>query len=97
MTHDQVPHDQVARTAVQVPVCPDDVCVTCSDEAVAVRVVRLLADGLAMVDTESGQEEVSVALVAARAGDTVLVHAKEAIAVVGVAADRFGPTGGDRE
>ncbi len=66
-----------------VPECHDDVCITCSDTAVAVTVVRLLGDGLAIVDTGAGEEEVSVALVRAAAGDTVLVHAKEAIAVVG--------------
>jgi hydrogenase expression/formation protein HypC len=49
---------------------------------VAVTIVRLLDDDLAMVDTGRGAEEVSVALVSARVGDTVLVHAKEAIAVV---------------
>ena len=65
------------------PGCHDDVCITCSDTAVAVTVVRLLGDGLAIVDTGAGQEEVSVALVRAAVGDTVLVHAKEAIAVVG--------------
>lgn len=66
-----------------VPECHDDVCVTCSDEAVAVRIVRLLDDGLAIVDTTAGEEEVSVALVDAGVGDTILVHAKEAIAVIG--------------
>ncbi|HYQ69900.1 HypC/HybG/HupF family hydrogenase formation chaperone [Actinophytocola sp.] len=65
------------------PDCHDDVCVTCSDSAVPVIVLNLLDDGLAEVDTGSGTEEVSVALVAARVGDTVLVHAGEAIAVVG--------------
>ena len=65
------------------PECQHDVCITCSDTAVAVTVVRLLGDGLAIVDTGRGEEEVSVALVRAAAGDTVLVHAKEAIAVVG--------------
>ncbi|MFE3454736.1 HypC/HybG/HupF family hydrogenase formation chaperone [Nonomuraea sp. NPDC059194] len=64
------------------PVCHEEVCVTCSDEAVPVTVVRLLEDGMAEVDTGRGREEVSVALVEAAAGDTVLVHAKEAIAVV---------------
>jgi hydrogenase expression/formation protein HypC len=63
--------------------CHDDVCITCSDEAVAVTVLRLLPDELAIVDTGSGEEEVSVALVSAGVGDTILVHAKEAIAVVG--------------
>jgi hydrogenase expression/formation protein HypC len=50
---------------------------------VAVTIVRLLADDLAIVDTGAGQEEVSVALVTAGVGDTILVHAREAIAVVG--------------
>jgi hydrogenase expression/formation protein HypC len=63
--------------------CHDEVCITCSDTAVAVTIVRLLDDELALVDTGAGQEEVSVALVRAAVGDTVLVHAKEAIAVVG--------------
>jgi hydrogenase expression/formation protein HypC len=67
----------------QLPECHDDTCVTCSDTAVAVTIVRLLDDDLAVVDTGAGQEEVSVALVSAGVGDTVLVHAKEAIAVVG--------------
>ena len=64
--------------------CLDEVCVTCSDTAVAVTVVRLLANDLAVVDTGAGQEEeVSVAFVATGVGDTILVHAGEAIAVVG--------------
>ncbi len=62
--------------------CHDEVCITCSDAAVAVRVTALLGRGLALVDTGRGQEEVSVALVDAVPGDVVLVHAKEAIAVV---------------
>ena len=64
------------------PECHDEVCITCSDTAVTVTVVRLLDDGLAIVDTGRGEEEVSVALVPAAVGDTILVHAKEAIAVV---------------
>jgi hydrogenase expression/formation protein HypC len=68
---------------VSVPECHGDVCITCSDTAVEVTVVRLLEDGLAMVDTGRGEEEVSVALVQAGPGDTILVHAKEAIAVLG--------------
>jgi hydrogenase maturation factor len=47
-----------------------------------VTVVRLLGDDLALVDTGSGEEEVSVAFVPAVPGDTILVHAGEAIAVV---------------
>jgi hydrogenase maturation factor len=64
------------------PPCHDEVCITCSDTAVQVRVVELRPDGLALVDTGAGHEEVSVALVSAAVGDTVLVHAKEAIAVM---------------
>jgi hydrogenase expression/formation protein HypC len=63
--------------------CHDDTCVTCSDTAVQVRVLRLLPDDMAVVDTGAGQEQVSVALVAASAGDTILVHAGEAIASLG--------------
>jgi hydrogenase expression/formation protein HypC len=65
-----------------VPECHDEVCITCSDSAAPVTIVRLLDDDLAVVDTGSGQEEVSVALVCAAVGDTILVHAREAIAVV---------------
>jgi hydrogenase expression/formation protein HypC len=63
--------------------CYGDVCITCSDEAVQVRVVRLLEADLAVVDTGQSMEEVSVALVDTTVGDTILVHAKEAIAVIG--------------
>lgn len=69
-------------SVVQPPECHDEVCITCSDTAVAVTIARLLPDRLAVVDTEAGQEEVSVALVSAGVGDTILVHAGEAIAVV---------------
>lgn len=72
----------VSPTAPVVPQCYDDVCITCSDEAIPVRVVRLLPDDLALVDTGVSTEEVSVALVDAVVGDVILVHAKEAIAVV---------------
>jgi hydrogenase expression/formation protein HypC len=83
------PETPVAGEAPSVPECHDDVCITCSDQAVAVTVVRLLDDDLALVDTGAGREEgagceeVSVALVPARVGDTILVHAGEAIAVLG--------------
>jgi hydrogenase expression/formation protein HypC len=72
----------VTTAEPEVPQCHDDVCITCSDSAAPVTILRLLDDGLAVVDTPSGEEEVSVALVSAMAGDTVLVHAGEAIAVV---------------
>jgi hydrogenase expression/formation protein HypC len=63
--------------------CSGDTCITCSDVAVEVRVVRLLDDAMAVVDTGAGEETVSVALVSAGVGDAILVHAGEAIAVVG--------------
>jgi hydrogenase expression/formation protein HypC len=65
---------------VPVPECHDGVCITCSDTAVEVSVVELLDQELAVVDTGSGNEEVSVALVSAGVGDKILVHAGEAIA-----------------
>jgi hydrogenase expression/formation protein HypC len=64
--------------------CSGDVCITCSDTAVQVKVVRLLEDEMAVVNTGAGEETVSVALVSAGVGDTILVHAREAIAVVGL-------------
>jgi hydrogenase expression/formation protein HypC len=67
---------------VSTPECHGEVCITCSDAAVQVRVVELRADAMALVDTGAGQEEVSVALVTAAVGDTMLVHAGEAIAVM---------------
>jgi len=67
----------------ELPECAGQVCITCSDTAVQVRVVRLLEDEMAVVDTGASQETVSVALVSANVGDTILVHAREAIAVVG--------------
>jgi hydrogenase expression/formation protein HypC len=63
--------------------CSDDVCITCSDQAVEVTVLRLLDDRLAVVDTGVGEEVVSVALVPAEVGDRILVHAREAIATLG--------------
>jgi hydrogenase expression/formation protein HypC len=72
----------VTTQDAQAPDCHDDVCITCSDVAVPVKVIELLDDDLAIVDTSAGAEEVSVALVTASVGDTVLVHAGEAIAVM---------------
>jgi hydrogenase expression/formation protein HypC len=63
--------------------CDDEVCITCSDQAVPVRVIELLPSSMARVETGAGIEEISVALVDATVGDTVLVHAGEAIGTVG--------------
>ena len=60
--------------------CTDDVCITCGDVAVAVQVVKLLPGDLAVVEVEGREEEISVALVSATVGATLLVHAGEAIA-----------------
>ena len=62
--------------------CHDEVCITCSDSAMQVTVLELIDNALALVDTGRGIEKVSVALVTAAVGDTILVHAGEAIAVV---------------
>lgn len=83
---------QPETAAVQ---CYGDTCITCSDEALPVVLLELLPSDMALADTGSGVEEVSVALVEAGVGDTVLVHAREAIAVLPrTAADRV-PAGGD--
>ncbi|WP_034263175.1 HypC/HybG/HupF family hydrogenase formation chaperone [Actinospica robiniae] len=58
-------------------------CLTCSDTALPVTVLELLEDDLAVVDAGEGRREtISVALVPAGVGDTVLVHAGEAIGMV---------------
>ena len=77
--------------------CVADVCITCSDVAVPVRILSLHGYELATVRTEAGtEEEVSVALVDAEVGDTVLVHAREAIALVGdIPDERDRPHGPD--
>ena len=62
--------------------CTDEVCITCGDVAVPVRIVKLLPGELALVEVDGHEEEISVALVSAAVGDTVLVHAGEAIASV---------------
>ncbi|MFB9728199.1 HypC/HybG/HupF family hydrogenase formation chaperone [Haloechinothrix salitolerans] len=58
-------------------------CITCSDTAVEVTITAVHELEMATVDTGRGTEEVSIALVDASVGDTILVHAGEAIAVVG--------------
>lgn len=62
--------------------CPGDPlhCVTCSDEAVRGRVLRIGSRGIASVQFEDAIEEVSVELIEAAPGDIVLVHAGVAIA-----------------
>jgi hydrogenase maturation factor len=67
---------------MNVPECHDDVCITCGDVAVPVRVVELRPGDLALVDTGQTLEEISIALVETYVGGRVLVHAKEAIAAL---------------
>jgi hydrogenase maturation factor len=58
--------------------CDEHHCVTCSDEAVPMRVVEVRTDGIAVCD---GDVEVMTELVGAVApGDELLVHAGTAIA-----------------
>jgi hydrogenase expression/formation protein HypC len=79
------------------PECINDVCITCSEMAVEVTVVRLLEDQMAVVETGSGEETVSVALVTAGVGDTILVHAREAIAVLAAEAAEAAAAEAGRE
>jgi hypothetical protein len=63
--------------------CPHDThCVTCSDEAVPMRVVEVEDDGLAVCENAAGERTaVEIALVEPVAvTDVVLVHAGTAIA-----------------
>ena len=58
-------------------------CITCADEGVPMRVVQIDAErALALCETEDGghRETVEIALVDARVGGLVLVHAGTAIA-----------------
>ncbi|HYA00160.1 MAG TPA: HypC/HybG/HupF family hydrogenase formation chaperone [Candidatus Binatia bacterium] len=62
--------------------CGDEVCTTCSDSAVPSRIIELRGEHLAVAEIQGTRAVISVALVDAAPGDTVLVHAREAIAVV---------------
>ena len=62
--------------------CGEEVCLTCSDQALPCTVLEIVDGDLAWVAAGDGREEVSVALVDAAVGDVVLVHAGEAIALV---------------
>ena len=73
-----------ARTSIAEPAEQATVgrntCITCGDVAVPMRVVKAGEDGLADCVTEDGRHsEVDLALVDARPGDAVLVHACVAI------------------
>ena len=60
--------------------CDDERCITCSDEAVPMRVIETTADGLAVC--EGGVEVMTELVGAVEPGDEVLVHAGVALARV---------------
>ena len=65
--------------------CDHDVCITCGDHAVAMRVVRIdVARSLALCEDEDGaRESVEIALVEpVETGDSLLVHAGTALQVL---------------
>jgi len=69
--------------------CDDSHCITCSDEGIAMRVVRLDAERmLALCEGDGGERRsVEVALIDAPAvGDALLVHAGTALARLGTPA-----------
>lgn len=73
--------------------CTDDGhCITCSDEALPMRVMRLASAAVAVCSDESGAtSEVMLDLVGpVAAGDWVLVHAGAALQLV-ENAERFRP------
>jgi hydrogenase expression/formation protein HypC len=75
----------IARTPIAEPAEPAS-CITCGDVAIPMRVLRAGDDGLADCITEDGRtSEVDLALVDARPGDEVLVHACVAIRRIGAA------------
>jgi hydrogenase assembly chaperone HypC/HupF len=66
--------------------CDHDVCITCGDHAVPMRVVRIdVVRSLALCEDEEGaRESVEIALVEpVRDGDRLLVHAGTALQVLG--------------
>jgi hydrogenase maturation factor len=56
--------------------CGDDHCITCSDEAVPMRVDAVRADGTALCD---GVEVMTELVAPVAVGDVVLVHAGTAL------------------
>jgi len=77
-----MPDAPVDSVSSQRAFCSDDshTCICCSDQAEPARVLALLPGGMASVDLNGVIEEVSVELTESAPGDTVLVHAKVAIA-----------------
>jgi hydrogenase maturation factor len=61
--------------------CHDDHCITCSDEGIEMRVVRVDEErAMALCeDGDGARRSVEIALVEATEGDTLLVHAGTAL------------------
>jgi hydrogenase maturation factor len=61
--------------------CHDDHCITCGDEGIPMKVLKIDADReLALCSSEDGSKSsVEIALVEVQAGDQVLVHAGVAL------------------
>ena len=61
--------------------CHSDHCITCGDEGIPMRIVRIdVSRGLALCQDEHGrQSAVEIGLVDAEPGDSVLVHAGVAL------------------
>ena len=60
--------------------CDADHCITCGDDGVPMRVLRVRQDALALCEDAGGEHHtVELALVQAEAGDRVLVHAGVAL------------------
>ena len=57
-------------------------CITCSDQAIRALVLEILPEGMARVDIDGTPALVNIVLVDAASGDTVLVHADVAIAIL---------------
>jgi hydrogenase expression/formation protein HypC len=63
-----------------VTACRDEHCITCSDEAVPMRVVELAGDLAVCADDSGARSDVMTDLVGAvRPGDVLLVHAGTAL------------------
>ena len=59
--------------------CEDGHCITCGDDGVPMRVLRVRDDQALCEDPEGAHHTVEIALVDAHEGDDVLVHAGVAL------------------
>ncbi len=88
-------HDEASPLRSLCELDADGHCVTCSDEALPVRVIRVDAEsGLALVEVKDTTEEIDVTLVdEVVPGDVLLVHGGVAIGHLGVQGAKL-PAGG---